>query len=130
MIPANELRIGNWISFNGVENYKVEGVTRYGVLVYNHAVRLKYFALDLAQGIPLTEEILLKRGWQYNNGKTSGDLTKDTISKMDIDFIMGELKIKSHYEEGALYRPLPINHLHQLQNLYYALTGEELEISR
>jgi hypothetical protein len=77
--------------------------------------------------IPLTEEILLKVGYKFYNGKTKGDLCMDFGGKLDIDFINGKIQVKSHYEEYSMYRPIfGIKYLHQLQNLYFVLTGEEL----
>lgn len=78
--------------------------------------------------IPLTEEWLLKFGWKYLNGRTSGDLTKDTNIKMDIDFINGKLKIKSHYEGSDFYRDLNIIHVHRLQNFFESI-NEDLTVS-
>jgi hypothetical protein len=79
-------------------------------------------------GIQIIEEILLKCGFCYYNGKKDGDLTFDLPCKIDLDFIGGEIKIKSHYEGYDFYRTIPIKYLHQLQNLYHALTGNELNI--
>lgn len=89
--------------------------------------RSKY---PLAQGwqaepIPLDEKWLLDFGWKYYNGRTSGDLTKDTDCRLDIDFIGDKLMVKSHYESIDLYRDLRIKYVHQLQNLFLDL-GEEL----
>lgn len=78
--------------------------------------------------IIINEEWLLKFGWKYLNGKTSGDLTKDTSKKMDIDFIDGKLKIKSHYEDYSFYRDLNIIHVHRLQNFFESI-NEPLIVS-
>ena len=68
--------------------------------------------------IPLTEEWLLKMGFEFNKAyncyvidKTGSEFILDTDFKlMDID-----LTVRT-------------KHVHQLQNLYHALTGEELTI--
>jgi len=81
-------------------------------------------------GLPLSEEILLKCGYKFYNGKSEGDLCMDFGGKLDVDFIDGKIKVKSHYEEYTAYRTIfCIEYLHQLQNLYFALTDEELNTS-
>lgn len=90
------------------------------------------FNLNLSQtkGVPLKEEWLLKFGWSYYNGKTEGVLTKDFGCKMDVDYVDGVLLIKSHYEGEEMYRETKVKFIHQLQNLYFALTGEELTLKK
>ena len=77
--------------------------------------------------IELTEDILLKNGWSYLNGRTSGTLTKDTAIKMDVDFYKGKLQIKSHYEGVEFYRELGIYSVHELQNFFDSI-NEELNV--
>lgn len=79
--------------------------------------------------IKITEEWLKKLGWKYFNGKRFGTLTMDFGGKLDVDWFNYRLQVKSHYEGEGFYRPLiHIKYVHQLQNLYFDLTGEELTI--
>jgi hypothetical protein len=79
--------------------------------------------------IALDSSILIRAGWQYLNGRTDGDMTRDTSTKMDVDFIGGVMMIKSHYENMTFYRALPwIKSLHHLQNFWHSFQGEELVI--
>jgi hypothetical protein len=79
--------------------------------------------------VALTPEWLERLGWRYYNGKNDGDMTMDTNVKIDIDFIDGVIMIKSHYEGHSHYRAMPwVKNVHQLQNMFFALSGEELEI--
>lgn len=82
-----------------------------------------------AEPIPINEKILKILGWQHYNGKKSGDLTKDTLMKIDVDFIDGKIKIKSHYEGKHLYRDTKIKYVHELQNFVSALNGRNLELT-
>lgn len=121
MIKANELRIGNHISFKGKWNGIVESISSWGVEIdKNHGV----FTYDVLEGIPLTEEILLKCGF---------DLIKDNyIIKIDDFLHIGlhcqdySLLISDSWGHDELTPTRYIASLHQLQNLYFALTGEEL----
>lgn len=124
MIQANELRIGNWILSSNVPLRINGGFISDLESSPHHSIFLSYF-----KPIPLTEEWLLKFGYTYYTGKTEGVLTKDYGGKLDIDFVDKIVQVKSHYEEDLLYRPLHnIKYVHQLQNLYFALTQTELEI--
>ena len=93
---AEELRIGNWISYEGSQ-YKL---TREDFEDMDD----KFF--DIAKPIVLTEELLLKLGInQY----------EDTNLFVLNDFIISSVTKLVYY-------------VHQLQNLYFALTGEELTL--
>jgi len=131
-MKANELRVGNYIQqIDQKSEFEflqvVYGINNESVWIHCNEESDVIDYLE-AIPIPLTEEWLVKFGWQYFNGKTSGTLTKDTDVKLDIDFYKGKLQVKSHYEGEHMYRILPVKYVHQLQNLYFALTGEELKL--
>ena len=76
----------------------------------------------LVKPIPLTEEWLLKFGFK-----------KDTMSFwggwLSPSFDLGsQLRIRTYSEDTYQMREVRLKHVHQLQNLYFALTGEELII--
>jgi hypothetical protein len=112
-MEAKELRIGNCILKNG-SNYIVD--TLFFVDVYDGTA----MGFDL-QPIPLTEEWLLKFGFKrrynapamlINYGELQSVFTINIV-KNEFYFTYGDLQVK---------------YLHQLQNLYFALTNEELTI--
>jgi len=114
VMKANELRIGNWVYCNHslMRVNKIED-TIFGII--GGGTELKIY-----QPIPLTEEWLLKFGflkvaglWSYNNGNQEFVFNEDHISVI----IEGQWMSLNH-----------IKNVHQLQNLYFALTGEELTI--
>jgi len=81
------------------------------------------FVEDL-EGIPLTEEILIKAGFintssgYYSNGKIEiGYTTTDDWLEYEYISITGQTEMTA------------LKYVHQLQNLYYALTNEELVIN-
>lgn len=117
MIQANELRIGNWINVYG-KFEKVESIGTYGVSFYTGFAK---YTLPNLKPITLTEEILLKCG-----AKLQG-----------IEYIIKAsalpIKIRISYGIaycgfGNVYLGDRIKFLHELQNLYQALTGQELKI--
>jgi hypothetical protein len=116
MIKANELRIGNWYFEFGMPRQAT------GLLIYKlESIRIRdKIAIDISP-IPLTPEILEKCGFR-EYGPFSPWLTLGSFSWSDPAGISYEID-----EESAMLDH--IKYLHQLQNLYYAVTGEELTIT-
>ena len=80
-------------------------------------------------GITLTEEWLLNFGFSVINENSAGKrygYVIDSVFSSDLIFTFW----KSTKEKGKFFRAdLELNSVHQLQNLYFALTGEELVVS-
>ena len=105
MIQPQELRIGNYIEYNG-EIIKLDGS-----FLCCYIQNELEFPLN---PIPLTEEIFLKFGFE---------------KKGDFWFVKSGIKIENRNNGFSYFRYLSeikILSVHQLQNLYFALTGEEL----
>jgi len=124
-MKATELRIGNYI------NYSKENVI---VTIGDLAVLQQRENDKLAtpyEPIPLTEEWLLKFGFKQQNEfyVISDDLSHyvELLNVRDewYPWII-ELPELSHESEQKVCIPY-IQYVHQLQNLYFALTGEELK---
>ena len=74
--------------------------------------------------IPLTPEVLVVAGfdeWSEGNWKTRVGLNKQGWSK-EFNYY------QPYYNLSTYCGNVTIIHVHQLQNLYFALTGEELNI--
>ena len=110
-MEATELRIGNWI-LNGIgEKFQANGET-IGNFMAGQMV------LGNFNPIPLTEEWLLKLGFRKM-------VTQDKHPTF--------LREGIHWNDGIIYVSQLgfLNHIksvHQLQNLYHALTGKELTL--
>lgn len=118
MIKANELRIGNWIYYNGKLS-KIDLTDFRDILEDNYEIN--YY-----KPIELTEEILLKSKLK----PTSEDFFGIKISKKGFLEINLKPKRTIIFFDGVYFIELKnIKYLNQLQNLYFALTGKELEIN-
>lgn len=115
MIKANELRIGNWI----LPEHNLDGdfhlVTGIGEGSVNGYIQ------DWYSPIPLTPEILEKCGFEATNG-----IEIKNYIWLVIHCDSGEANIYNIYKNETLQLRIECKYLHQLQNLYFALTGEEL----
>lgn len=130
MIQTNELRIGNWVK---VEDacYKVVGVGQIFATLCRDGER-KTFVFPSIEPIPLTDKLaaklLNKNAWDYIGcGIESYNyvyLGKRGLELKRIDGIAWEPTIDMD-EDGIGEK---IFYLHQLQNLYYALYHEELDV--
>ncbi len=116
-MKAEELRIGNLI-------YKWTDIIHVSLQTFENML---FHDSESYNGIPLTEEWLLKFGYSktpstyeeaettdYTNGLSYIDMANQRISfrgNGDVDFNR-------------------IKYVHQLQNLYFALTGEELTLTK
>jgi hypothetical protein len=122
MIQAKELRIGNLITdfyFPSLPSIVVE-IQSYGFIVTNYNDGL--LNVD-AEPIPLTHEILLNCGFEKINSYW--------VNKRNIDCHIVLIDALTRYMVSVtgpfgMVTLKSINSVHQLQNLYYALTGEEL----
>jgi hypothetical protein len=80
-------------------------------------------------GIPLTPEWLEKAGFKYAEGFFADDYTKRPITLYNNPFKEG-WTVENLFGQQITEDILVIQYVHQLQNLYYALTGKELEFSK
>lgn len=111
-MEATELRIGNYYQENGkiytAEYYDIANLVRCETMEY----------VSDMQSIPITEELLLKFG-------------------LADEFIVKDCKIElyQHFADDSIWFfnigntfSVEIKFVHQLQNLYFALTNEELKL--
>ncbi|MFZ1786683.1 MAG: hypothetical protein WAT92_00165 [Saprospiraceae bacterium] len=112
MIQANELRTGNIVKY-------AENVDRFAGKE-TKIVDIIIGETDIYEPILITEEWLLKFGFFRV-------MKKDNY----ITYSNGRKKI-SIYPDFAIMRNhnVSLKYIHQLQNLYYALTGKELILNK
>jgi hypothetical protein len=120
MLQANDLKVGNFIKFNN--NLQTEKIVQVDLRFFaslaggrsSNEMKNDVQISDYYSGIKLTDEILDKINW-------GGYIKFNIGSYFKIDNV-GHLYYRSDYSG------VNINHLHQLQNIYYLLIGSELEI--
>ncbi len=139
LTKLQELRVGNYVSNKGLKipRLGIEGVD-YMQITANGIVKM-YEGILILNLIPITEEWLLKFGFEIKEHKNGNELTlefnyidgyRDILSatnkgsKEDPLFIW---MLKSNYEK-CFVLPFKYKNVNQIQNLYYALTGKELTI--
>lgn len=135
-IKSSELRIGNYILFR--EFYlevmeKVVEITEERINIMFDDKQISILHKDV-NPIHLTEEILFKCGFskkyeQYYLIIHMGVAGHPIMIEFEIigKDIFGSLWIGA-WDDYTKAICLDIEHLHQLQNLYFALTGEELDV--
>lgn len=127
MINVNELRIGNWVNFMEDDTrFKVTEINPTGISVEN-SDESTWIELDQFSGIKLTPEILIATGFhKHNNAWVQDDYSETNYNHWYFtiwdQFDGAELKYNSAEFQVEL------KSVHQLQNLYFVLTGTELEI--
>lgn len=135
-MEAKELRIGNLFQTRG-------GKTR--TIDLKELARVQRMP-QLYKGIPLTEDWLLKFGFEdwglgtrWNNEHENYTRyvlhnVLDGTSNFEVHYVYSNYGGVDHYqfiiscdEDDRLNWGVDIKHVHQLQNLYYALTQTELK---
>ena len=133
-MKANELRIGNLVLYQGYHISTVIGITE---PYWGHGIRIHHdgssvgCAFDMVEPIHLTEEWLYRFGFEVGYHKL-GTSTQKFYSKLWGTNGVEIVVVDYHYT-GFEYQLSKSNYkyleyVHQLQNLFFALTGEELTL--
>ena len=125
MMDAKELRIGNLI-------YSRTGTVKIVDVINSTKNTIEFddndddYPIYSCKPIPLTEEILEKNNFEYEINANRFDLLF-SLTKYDFCF-----SIYVHNNEFYYFingRRLFIKYVHELQNIFFTLTGEELQIN-
>lgn len=123
-MKAQELRINNWVKHPKGHYLQVREILQPALSVKGTGgVRDELIYSDVSP-IPLTPEILEKCGFEWS-------IYHQAFHKIGFVFDLSERHVRGYYlhisRNNSIIICPEILHLHQLQNLIYALTGEELE---
>ena len=119
-LESRELRIGNWVS---MAQYGVQQISSYNIYKLN-LMELGTKVADyyyLIEPIPLTEEWIVKFGFYFAGHE------KRTFLQV---YVKDGVKLRLSNSGILYYQNIPIKTVHRLQNLYFALTGEELTLKQ
>ena len=135
MLDPKDLRIGNLVSCEAIGDTYTDRKPYYGECIYAvTGLRGGFVWLDIGhdaeqkvpcdhvQPIPITEERLKMAGFEKSKSKSDKwyDLKCFGINFMEGRCVQGI--------DNVFYNQLPYpTSVHQLQNLYFALAGEELQ---
>jgi len=115
-MKASELRIGNYVQAKSLEKYIYESPVLinegYFEMILNNLIDIK--------PIPLTEDWIVRFGFKKNK---YGYYVNNTIHFLigETDETLGKIILAVNLDKTVI-----VEHVHQLQNLYFALTGQEL----
>jgi hypothetical protein len=120
MIDATQLRIGNWLldEFGNPDTVTSDWFGAFNMGFSN--------VID-NQFIPLTSEILEKAGFQYR-GDTTPKRWNKPMSGFHSTWSLYEFDGNICFSPYEWNYTLKLKYVHQLQNLFFALTCEELTI--
>ena len=129
-MKATELRIGNLVSFGGrmATVYQINrsevSIMYKGYIKEIDEVRRSTVSINDIEPVRITEEILLKYGF-YKDGGSIRFYIKHVMNSSICTFRVllsnAGLYFTSNVEWGV-----NMTGVHQLQNLYFAITGQEL----
>lgn len=126
MVKVTELRIGNWImcknpNEDNIQPNKVELLDEDGVNAWLAMSLDEIYATDVS-GIPLTSDYNFKLN--QDNSSCDDTLCVEVTGQAEINIETNS----QGCSDLQYFFPYEIKYVHQLQNLYFALTGEELEL--
>lgn len=119
MIDATHLRIGNWVMFDGEPDLITE--------IWENLCGGRSFSrytYDRVSPIPLTPEILEKSGFKKSSPDFTWDFDKLSVHLPGKSYPKG----RTYFNAWCIKEGIPQS-LHQLQNLYFSLTNQELQIT-
>lgn len=123
-MDVKELRSGNWINTNEFHVKELQGEHQYDPGWYRY--------VHMFTPIKLTEEWFVKLGFEDLKGEHAplyikNEFLIEDLTSIPVDFDFS-FRIQIDSQHSRFLRN--IEYVHQLQNLYFALTGEELILNK
>lgn len=112
-MQANELRIGNYIYYNGK-------LSKIDLTDFRDILEDEY-EINYYKSIPLTDEILLRCGFEDKGIDDNWIIFRFKSIRICKTEMLGFI---FNFDNGEEY--VKVKYLHQLQNLCFTLTGKEL----
>lgn len=135
MIDTKDIRLGNLVLDKHGKPCRVSEIGKTGIKVEGGPGTYRQYAGEFSP-IKITEELLPSIGFEKSTDNWVGDCQYERIWECDtFDIVwIGNCDCyrmvnrcgDPHYESIDSFQ---IHNVHQLQNLYYALTGKELKVN-
>ena len=126
MVQPNELRIGNYVDI--VTCYPKEKIIleirEDSIVTTDGDIK----TLPWVHGMYITEEWLLKFGFGFNKSRSRFNVFENDAFSLFCSFDQAN-GFQIWFETELSECPLNVEYIHQLQNIYFALTQKELEIN-
>lgn len=120
-MKASELRLNNWVLQDGLPTQ----ITGY---MFHAEFEGLYEIEDEFEPIPLTPEILEAAGLKMVGEKPFFSMRIQLNKTDELCWYSQDKELRYQTIGSGFTRYYKTKFMHQLQNLYFALTGEELEI--
>lgn len=134
-MKASELRIGNWVYYPHLiyhgdvpTLYNYDQIVAIDNVAHRTNATTSWISNTMIKPIPLTEEWLVKFGFESYHNDFVLFYKEDVL--IEASWSSRNINTGERYGWGIYLPSTTINKVHQLQNLYFALTGEELTIEK
>lgn len=122
MIPAKDLRLGNWFRHNNCMCKE-----EMQLIPDDFKKELVGDSFPQFDPIPITPIILQKSGFHQCMGKIETWWLDDIVIQLDSSF-WWRVDIDK-YDEDLECKARKVSYLHELQNIFFAVTGQELTVN-
>ena len=126
-MEIRELRIGNYVSDLDGNILEIKLISSKEVLTKRDSIKRigGNLLIESINPIPLTEEILLKFGFYFEDGFYCLRINNTAFMTIILlgSYVNYEL---SNFRQKIVFSRGEFSGVHQLQNLYFSLKGEEL----
>ncbi len=126
-MKLQELRIGSLVQYDK-QIYKITGLGGWRVSMKQEGKGTCFANIDVLNPIPLTEKWLFKFGFKTSDGPESVFYSIEFDEVAKYKFEIGRTKGSDVFYFKTTCFIVQIKYVHQLQNLYYTLTGKELTL--
>lgn len=121
-MKASELRIGNLVNHNVFGNCQITALDYEMICIQRNDLDIKeWFDLDVFKPIKTTKDRLVDLGFEQYNSKWWNKSIL-WIDPKDVTICIGD-----EFKQVNIRNQK--NFIHQIQNLYFSLTGVELQLS-
>jgi hypothetical protein len=138
-MKMTDLRIGNYVKFsdpiNGTNIYKVCSIDDCGIVSLEDKEQLAACTVKDIEPIELTGDILINIGFKKGYNEIYFKTIKDDFYEYNVSYQNVSNNKYSFvaygYKNGELKRKIildNIQYLHELQNVFFSFTNQELEI--